>query len=734
MKVSIRTNILLSFLTLVLVIATLLLYAQYYFSTKIAVETTQKDFKYIASQMQSELLEQRMRMKDVVALLAQDQAISETITPKPSKPLLRLSTHILMIQPHIAQIFYSDVHGSFYSMYQQHNKQWRVEIGYKSDQYTLTYNSSLELLDTKKSTRQWYPAQRPWYEAVQKSHKVVITHPYIFQTTQRRGISYVQKLQSGTIVGIDVTLQRVAELLSVTSAYKTTELIIVDNNNHIIATTDTNVTLFPSQEDAYLHGYYQYRFDLANNEQLVVQVQMQELLAPFKKNLIFSLAVAMVLILLVLPLVYIASGYLVRPIKQLILENMKIKKRNFSDVQKVTTNIIEFDALSTSMVSMSQSIQEYQQAQERLLDSIIKLIAEAIDAKSPYTGGHCRRVPKIAMMLLEEANKATNGSLASFRIDDSVAKKEFEIAAWLHDCGKVTTPEYVVDKGCKLETIYNRIHEIRTRFEVLLRDSKIAQLQGDKSAQEHEEYVQQLHDDFAFIASVNLGGEFLEQKDIERIKSIAQQQWKRYFDDTLGLSYSELQRYTNTQQTPAVEYLLCDKEHHKIVREHFDYEQYKQDGFKEEVPELLYNLGEVYNLSIQKGTLTPEERFKIDEHVIMTYKMLQKIPFPECYSNIPQYAASHHETLTGTGYPRKLDEKELSVPARILAIADIFEALSAHDRPYKKAKKLSECIQIMSYMAKDKIIDPELFELFVATGLHKKYAKEYFDPDLIDEL
>ena len=382
-------------------------------------------------------------------------------------------------------------------------------------------------------------------------------------------------------------------------------------------------------------------------------------------------------------------------------------------------------------------------AQERLMDSLIQLIAGAIDAKSPYTGGHCERVPELSIMLAEEACKVTQGPLAAFEFTTQEQWREFRIGAWLHDCGKVTTPEYVVDKASKLETIYNRIHEIRTRFEVLLRDARIRMLEAvasgtaaDEAEALFEAEKAQLIDDYAFIAECNLGGEFMASERVDRLKVIAQRVWMRHFDDRLGLAHEELKRYQQTpaQPLPVAEPLLADKPHHVIARpeakSHYD-ESY---GFKVTIPENLYNFGEVYNLAIGRGTLSEEERFKINEHIIQTIIMLKQLPFPKHLSRVVEYAGTHHETLVGTGYPRRLTADDLSVPARITAIADIFEALTASDRPYKKAKTLSECVKIMSFFKKDKHIDADLFNLFLTSGVYRRYAERYLLPEQIDDV
>ena len=381
------------------------------------------------------------------------------------------------------------------------------------------------------------------------------------------------------------------------------------------------------------------------------------------------------------------------------------------------------------------------EAQKELMEAIIILIAGAIDAKSPYTGGHCERVPALGIMLAEAACAVTDGPLADFRFNTDDEWREFRIGAWLHDCGKVTTPEYVVDKSSKLEIIYNRIHEVRMRFEVLLRDARISQLEavanGADPAVAQERYETRkarLADDFAFIAECNLGGEFMAPDKIERLQRIAEETWQRNYDDRLGLVPDELKRFTTEPEAlPATEKVLADKPSHLVPRADKRSVDPKW-GFKVKVPEYLYNYGEIYNLGIGRGTLTEEERFKINEHVMQSLIMLEQLPLPKNMKRVPEYAGTHHETLIGTGYPRKLGGEDLSIPARIMAIADIFEALTASDRPYKSAKNLSESIKILSSFKKNKHIDPDLFDLFLTSGVYKRYAEEYLRPEQIDEV
>ena len=396
----------------------------------------------------------------------------------------------------------------------------------------------------------------------------------------------------------------------------------------------------------------------------------------------------------------------------------------------------EYDELQKKL----EEVKVLEKSQKDLLDSFIELIAGAIDAKSKYTGGHCNRVPQLAVKLTQIASDSDAEAFKDFSIKNDDEMREVSIASWLHDCGKVTTPEYVVDKATKLETIYNRIHEIRTRFEVLHRDKTIEALHkklAGENAKEVDIWLEKeqekLQEDFTFLANANIGAEFMKKEDLERIEEIAKQTWVRNFDDTLGLAHEEKQRVLQENSTtPQVEKILDDKIRHVIPREDFDYEEYERLGFKTPVPEVLYNLGELYNMKTKAGTLSQEERYKIQEHVIMTIKMLEQLPFPKYLKNVPLYAGSHHETLIGTGYPKQLTKEDMPIPARIMAIADVFEALTASDRPYKEPKTLSQSVKILSFMAKDKHLDPDIFKLFLSSGLYLEYAKEYLQPEQID--
>ncbi|MEA5412711.1 HD domain-containing phosphohydrolase [Synechococcus sp. BA-120 BA3] len=392
-------------------------------------------------------------------------------------------------------------------------------------------------------------------------------------------------------------------------------------------------------------------------------------------------------------------------------------------------------ALAAVCVERTQALE----GQQRQIDSMIALLAGAIDARSSHTGRHCSRVPELALLLAEAAEATEEGPLAPFRFKGEAERREFRTAAWLHDCGKIVTPEAVVEKATKLDAPVNRLHEIRTRFEVLLRDGRIARLEGllaggdpDALDQEYARLEQELQADFACVARCNLGSEGTDPEDLAQLRRLAERTWWRHFDDRLGLGWEEQTRYSGPPPPlPALEFLLSDAPHHRIPRPPEQVPEARW-GFNLAVPELLYDRGELHNLSVARGTLTPEEIYKIREHMIHTIVMLESMAFPPSLARVAEIAGGHHETLDGRGYPRGLGAEKLSIPARILAIADIFEALTAADRPYKRGMPLSQSLAILAGLRDRGRIDADLFALFLRSGVYLTYAECFMSADQID--
>lgn len=382
-------------------------------------------------------------------------------------------------------------------------------------------------------------------------------------------------------------------------------------------------------------------------------------------------------------------------------------------------------------------------SEKALFNAFITLIASAIDAKSPYTGAHCARVPELTKMLAAAAVDAADGPFRDFTLSDD-QWEAVHVAAWLHDCGKITSPEFVIDKATKLETIYDRIHEVRMRFEVLKRDVEIERLMAVEAGDDPQGALEvrnarwrQLDDDFAFVAECNEGGEFMSEERVTRLNAIAKRTWRRTIDDTLGISRDERMRKAAAPppMLPVDEPLLADRPDHLIARPAREVLGADNPwGFKMKQPEHLYNRGELYNLSVGRGTLSAEERYKINDHIIQTIMMLSALPYPRHLREVPELAGGHHEKMDGTGYPRGLRREEMSPVARMMAVADIFEALTAVDRPYKKGKTLSAAIGIMARMAGEGHIDPDVFELFLTSGTYRSYAERYMPRELIDEI
>jgi len=327
---------------------------------------------------------------------------------------------------------------------------------------------------------------------------------------------------------------------------------------------------------------------------------------------------------------------------------------------------------------------------EELFESFIKLINTALDDKSAYTGGHCERVPMLTMMLADAVNRTQEGPLKDFVMTDK-DRYELKIAGLLHDCGKITTPVHVVDKATKLHTLLDRIELLDQRFEILKRDSEIAMLRSiaeqpeanrSQLSEQHAERVRQLELDREFLRYCNIGSEAMSAQEQQRVRDIAQHQWK----DCTGT---------------VANFLTED---------------------------------EVENLTVRSGTLTAAERQIINHHIVVTIKMLEALPWPKHLKNVPEYAGGHHERMDGKGYPRGLKREQMSVQARVMGIADIFEALTAKDRPYKKGKTLTESLTILGRFKLNGHIDPDLFDVFIREKVYLAYAQQFLSAEQIDEV
>jgi HD-GYP domain-containing protein (c-di-GMP phosphodiesterase class II) len=349
--------------------------------------------------------------------------------------------------------------------------------------------------------------------------------------------------------------------------------------------------------------------------------------------------------------------------------------RQFSkDDQQLLESLASQAAIALSNRRLIQQL-------EGLFESLISLINTAIDDKSPYTGGHCERVPALTMMLAEAANRNKIGALKDFNLTDK-DRYELKIAGLLHDCGKITTPVHVVDKSTKLQTIYDRIHLIDTRFEVLKRDAEIGMLKGQSTSADYAARISQLDDDRKFLRQCNIGSEKMQDADIARVQQIARYQWRNAEGEQVNFLGTE----------------------------------------------------EVENLTIRAGTLTAAEREIINHHINVTIKMLEALPWPNHLKHVPEYAGGHHERMDGKGYPKGLTREQMPIQARVMGIADIFEALTAKDRPYKEGKTLTESLAILGKFKQNGHIDPDLFDVFIREKVYLAYARQFLKPEQIDDV
>lgn len=346
-----------------------------------------------------------------------------------------------------------------------------------------------------------------------------------------------------------------------------------------------------------------------------------------------------------------------------------------------------------SQAAVALSNQQLVTELRNLFDSFTRVIASAIDAKSPHTGAHCRRVPDATLMLAQAASGANFPGLEDFSMSEN-DMHELQTAAWLHDCGKIVTPHHIMEKSTKLETVVDRIDSISQRFDILARDIEIAELKQQLQAARQGlpvpsiklsptgTQLKELADELAFLRRANIGGEFMTDSDIERVQAIATRSW-------ISL-----------------------------------------DG----QPRPLLSNDETLNLCIRKGTLNTVERGIMEDHMVHTLNMLKQLPFPKNLQNVTEYAVGHHERMDGTGYPQGLTRDQMSIPARIMGIADVFEALTAPERPYKQPMPLSQALNIMDRMVQNQHLDPDLFALFVHKQVYLDYAHKHLQPEQIDSI
>ncbi|MEJ1297634.1 MAG: HD domain-containing phosphohydrolase [Candidatus Sedimenticola sp. (ex Thyasira tokunagai)] len=363
----------------------------------------------------------------------------------------------------------------------------------------------------------------------------------------------------------------------------------------------------------------------------------------------------------------------------------------------VTKEVIPFSVEDQQLVeslasqaAVALTNQRFIEEQRKLFESLVKVLSDVIDERSPYTAGHCRRVSKLTL-LIAEAVANSDGNLSNFSLSDE-DRYELKIAGWLHDCGKITTPDHIIDKQTKLESIFNRVGVIELRFQLVKQEMHLKFIQQRGKAMPDADFealeqrfgreINELDDDLRFILKMNIGGENLGDDEVARIKAIARRKWM------------------------------------------------SPNGTEES----LLSEDEVINLTIRKGTLTDEERLRVNHHAEASLKMLNGLRFPGYLKNVPEYAGCHHEHIDGSGYPRGLTGEQMSIPARMMCVADIFEAVTARDRPYRDPIKLSQALAILCRMTLGNQLDADIMDVFIGDKVYMRYAEQFLDESQIDEV
>jgi len=499
--ITIRSNILTNFLFVVITVALGLLGVQYYFAKQMAYEATEKNFGQQADKVASIVRERDALAKETLYLIEAYPNVSEQPSLKPEPERVRRLSIPMQRGPNVYSVYVGYDNGDLFEVVNLARKpeiaayfkapitaQWMaIKVmetpGGRMRRFEY-YDASYAFMQSREEPSEYRANERPWYRQAVQDDAAVRSDPYLFSNLNAPGITFSKQIGGGkAVLAIDFTLDALDALFRSMKFAPSSEIYLLARNKSVIASSETGRTNidaeleekiggaeqggiihFTREGDAWLAMLKPLSTEAGAKTWMAFTIDEATMLRPYVEKIYMEIAAGVALLILLLPLVLYTTGRIVEPIRLLTDETAKIKARRFNEVRAVRTNIIELKALSDSMVSMAASIREYQEAQKAMMDAFIKIIADAIDTKSPYTGGHCKRVPVIAVMLAKVVEAQTEGRFASFALGGKEAWEEFEYGVWLHDCGKITTPEYVVDKATKLETIYNRIHEIRTRF------------------------------------------------------------------------------------------------------------------------------------------------------------------------------------------------------------------------------------------------------------------------------
>lgn len=329
-------------------------------------------------------------------------------------------------------------------------------------------------------------------------------------------------------------------------------------------------------------------------------------------------------------------------------------KNNNGDVVAFTKDE-EFILRSlSSLAAVSISNMLYVEEIKRQLYSFAEALATAIDERTPYNGSHTRKVTDYVAKLADYINKMYAMGISDEYFDCN-RKEQLELAATLHDIGKMIVPLKVMNKATRLG---DKIEKLKNRYKLIEAYIRIDYLEGRLSKEKYEQEINYLKESLEFICTNESAG-FMSEENITKVKDIATHVYE--FE---GQKYPYLTPYEEK----------C--------------------------------------MSIVKGTLTQEERTIMESHVVMTKKILEKVHFNASYSKVTKFASTHHELLDGSGYPDKLTKEDIELESRMLAVVDVYDALTATDRPYKKPMEKDKAFKILDSMVLEGKLDKKVVEWF----------------------
>ncbi|WP_284078921.1 HD domain-containing phosphohydrolase [Herbaspirillum aquaticum] len=628
----------------------------------------------------------------------------------------------------------------------------RDGAGAQHGQYRF-YDGELKLLSRRDEPGYRFdPRTRPWYATADRSLVPAISAPYVFFTTRQIGISLSQRARnSDAVVAIDMTLDDLAASLGNLRLTPHSELALVDEQRKVIAYSDMARVLeqdgesfrFRSLDELDVPSLSQLSGRARGGEssalysvdgrewlglslpfnvidghalKLLIAAPGDELLGQLDRNRKTMVLVALLLVLAFLPLGWWAGRAIGRSMERLALQAGRMSRFDFRTQRRGRSTLREVNMLTDMVDHVSLTV-------EAFLDISAILSTET----------HVEEMLQQVLEKFVQATRCDGGAVYLWQREQRVMQRA---AAYGQQCGLADTMPY--DEQGSTTDAARDTEDGRLRVELDLR-GRNGSLEGVLVLMHAHDSA---HEDPRFLAFARRLSGMLAVA-IETRQLIAAQ--KALLESLIRLMADAIDAkspYTggHCERVPHLAIMLADRPEHKVAWDDEHRPAVERGdprnvlGFDMQLPQYRQNMGELHNLTVRRGTLTEEDRFAINNHIVQTLVMLKRLPWPESLKSVPDTAANHHEKMDGTGYPRRLRASELPVQDRVMALADVFEALTAADRPYKPAKTLSESLRIMARMCREQHLDTELFRYFLRSGLWRTYADELLRPAQRDEV